>query len=117
MAEISGPGSGFGQGGSAGTEWPSPSFYFAYQGDLSELAKLVEIGFPIDAVDPETGMSILHIAVGRNNLDMVKYLVERGASFFADATGRWPTTVAAVCEVSEELSDFIAEAEARAESV
>jgi ankyrin repeat protein len=72
---------------------------------------------PIDFSDEETGLVALHIAVGRDRLDMAKYLVEKGASFLPDNQGRMPTTIAAECEVSDEMCDFIAEAEAKAEGV
>jgi Ankyrin repeats (3 copies) len=65
-------------------------------------------------IEPRTGMTALHIAVGRNNLEMVKMLVEAGAKFQADFLGRWPSTIAAECEASEELCDFIVEAEENA---
>jgi len=71
----------------------------------------------INFVDPTTGMNALHIAVGRNHLDMARYLVEKGIAFVPDNQGRMPTTIAAECEVSDEMCDFIAEAEAKAEGV
>jgi uncharacterized protein len=89
----------------------------AYNGRTDFVRKLLERRSDIDAADEETGMTALHIAVGRNNLEIARILVERGASFIVDKQGRMPTTIAAECEVSEELSDFIAEAEARAEGV
>jgi uncharacterized protein len=89
----------------------------AYDGKSDSVVELLENGAPVDTVDENTGMTALHIAVGRNNLAIARILVERGASFIVDKQGRMPTTIAAECEVSEELSDFIAEAEARAEGV
>ncbi|MGB3539103.1 MAG: ankyrin repeat domain-containing protein [Mesorhizobium sp.] len=89
----------------------------AYQGDLGAMAAILEAGYEIDEIDGRTGLAALHIAVGRNDLAMVKFLVERGASFFADRRGRWPSTIASLCEVSEELCDYIADAEAGAEDV
>jgi ankyrin repeat protein len=71
----------------------------------------------IDFADDTTGLTALHIAVGTDNLRTAKFLVERGASFLADKRGRMPTTVAAECEVSDAMCDFIAEAEAKAEGV
>ena len=62
-------------------------------------------------------MNALHIAVGRNHLEMAQYLVEKGIAFVPDNQGRMPTTIAAECEVSDEMCDFIAEAEAKAEGV
>jgi ankyrin repeat protein len=71
----------------------------------------------VDFADDATGLTALHIAVGTDSLRTAKFLVERGASFLADKRGRMPTTVAAECEVSDEMCDFIAEAEAKAEGV
>jgi uncharacterized protein len=77
---------------------------------------LLERGVPLDTADKVTGMTALHLAVGCNHLDVARTLVERGASFVPDKQGRMPTTIAAECEVSEELCDFIVEAEAEAEA-
>lgn len=89
----------------------------AERGDEAAVKQLLESGAAIDIADAETGLTALHLAVGRNKLDVVKYLVNQGASFIPDRYGRMPTTIAAECEVSEELCDFIAVAEARAEGV
>ncbi len=89
----------------------------AYRGDLNAIKAILDSGYQIDQIDRLTGMAVLHMAIGRNDLAMVKFLVERGASFFADRHGRWPSTIASLCEVSEELCDYIADAEARAEGV
>jgi ankyrin repeat protein len=64
--------------------------------------------------DPRTGMNGLHLAVGRDNFEMVKVLVEAGAAFVPDAQGRMPSLITALMEVSEELADYIYEAESRA---
>jgi ankyrin repeat protein len=72
---------------------------------------------PINFIDVRTGMTALHIAVGRDHLAVAKYLVEHGAAFIPDGQGRMPTTIAAECEVSDEMCDFIVEAEANAEGV
>ena len=89
----------------------------AYNGDIEVVDKLLKLGVSLDAADKVTGMTALHLAVGRDHLDLARFLVERGASFVLDKQGRMPTIIAAECEVSEELCDFIAEAEARAEGV
>ena len=89
----------------------------AYNGDIEVVDKLLKLGVSLDAADKVTGMTALHLAVGRDHLALVRLLVERGASFVLDKQGRMPTIIAAECEVSEELCDFIAEAEARAEGV
>jgi hypothetical protein len=65
----------------------------------------------INAVDPATGMSHLHVAVGTNQLDLVRSLVASGARFFPDKHGRWPSTIAAICEVDENLMDYVVEEE------
>lgn len=68
----------------------------------------------LDTVDPTTGLTALHIAVGRNNLPLTKVLVEAGAAFIPDAQGRMPSVIATELEVSEELAHYICEAESRA---
>jgi uncharacterized protein len=88
----------------------------AYNGDVSKVAALVSYGVPLETTHKFTGMTALHWAVGCNHLELVRFLVERGASFVPDKQGRMPTTIAAECEVSEELCDFIVEAEAAAEA-
>ncbi|MGH6810814.1 MAG: ankyrin repeat domain-containing protein [Methylocella sp.] len=97
--------------------WKNLLLDAAYKGRTDFVRKLLERRSDIDAADEETGMTALHIAVGRDHLELTRFLVERGASFVPDKQGRMPTTVAAECEVSEELCDFIADAEARAEGV
>ena len=86
----------------------------AYSGDIEVLDKLLKHGVSLDAADKVTGMTSLHLAVGRDHLDLARFLVERGASFVPDRFGRMPTTIAAECEVSEVMCDFIVEAEAAA---
>jgi ankyrin repeat protein len=89
----------------------------AYYGDVSTVKSMLDHGVPLDTVDKGTGMTALHLAVGGNHLDLARLLVERGASFMPDKQGRMQTTIAAECEVSGELCDFIAQAEARAGGV
>jgi uncharacterized protein len=72
---------------------------------------------PIDFADETTGLTALHMAVGQDELEVAQFLVERGAAFVPDRQGRLPSVVAAECEVSDEMCDFIAEAEAKAEGV
>ena len=88
----------------------------AERGDETTVKRLLGSGAEIDTADLDTGLTALHLAVGRNALDVVKFLVGQGASFVPDRLGRMPTTIAAECEVSEELCDFIVEAEAAAEA-
>jgi ankyrin repeat protein len=64
-------------------------------------------------IDAPTGMNALHIAVGRNNLEMAQLLVEAGVKAIPDNEGRMPSLIAAELGVSEELADFIFEVEAR----
>jgi uncharacterized protein len=110
--------------GEAGT-WPDPGnmlrtllLHCANFGEIPAVRLLLdEQNVPIDSSDEETGLTALHIAVGRDQLKLAQYLVERGAAFFPDKQGRMPSTIAAECEVSDEMCDFIAEAEAKAEGV
>jgi ankyrin repeat protein len=90
----------------------------AYNNDLATADRLImSFGAAVNFADPRNGLTALHIAVGRDHLALAKYLVASGAKFVPDNQGRTPTTVAAECEVSDEMCDFIAEAEAKAEGV
>jgi hypothetical protein len=87
----------------------------AYNGHDAEVRAALERGADIAAQHKETGLSALHIAVGTNNLPLVKLLVEEWkAPFAVDGFGRMPTAVAAECCASEELCDYIVEKEAQA---
>ena len=98
---------------------PLPDFLeHAWTGDIARIRMIVNdprgrLVF-LNTIDEPTGMNALHIAVGRNNLEVVKLLVEAGIKFIPDKEGRMPSLIAALCEVSEELSDYIAEAEEKA---
>lgn len=58
------------------------------------------------------GFTLLHYAVARNSLNLVTYLLEKGADIGPDKMGRWPSTIAEMCEVNEAIIDLIADAEA-----
>lgn len=86
----------------------------AYHGDTAVVEKRIAAGIDVNMVDQATGLSALHVAVGTNNLDLTKTLVEEhGAAFFADCYGRWPSLIALRHAKSEELVDYVCEAEAR----
>lgn len=86
----------------------------AYKGDSKNVQKALADGADVNMTDDETGLAALHIAVGTNNIGLVRTLIEtHNASFFPDRFGRWPTLIAAQCQVDDELSDYIVEAEAR----
>ena len=75
----------------------------------------LEAGADIDFADPGTGLAALHIAVGANQLALVRALIEEwGATIGPDGRGRWPTVIAARSRVDDDLSDYIADAEAQA---
>jgi ankyrin repeat protein len=88
----------------------------AYGGSIEMVKHFLDEGAPLDTADQVTGMTALHLAVGCNHLELVRFLVRSGASFVLDKQGRMPSTIAAECEVSDELCDFIAEAEAASEA-
>ena len=86
----------------------------AYGGDINGIQAALKLGADINATHPETGLSALHIAVGVNDIFLCRYLVEKcSVGFFPDRFGRWPTLIAAECQVDDALSDYIVEAEAR----
>jgi hypothetical protein len=91
---------------------------YAWLGDMVKARTIVQDAYSasrfLDEVDPITGMNALHIAVGRNNLDMTRLLVEAGIKFIPDNEGRMPSLIAAICDVDDDLSDYIVEAEQKA---
>jgi hypothetical protein len=85
----------------------------AYTGDVTGVRDALAAGANVNTVHEQTGLSALHIAVGSNNLAMTRYLIEEAnAEIGPDRSGRWPTIIAAECEVDAILSDYILEAEA-----
>jgi hypothetical protein len=71
-------------------------------------------GADINYMHPEHGVSALHIAVANNDIVLCRLLIEQwGAKFFPDRFGRWPSLIAAECQVANALSDYIVEQEAR----
>jgi hypothetical protein len=67
------------------------------------------------AAPREGQLADLHLAIAMNDLASVRHLVDvAGASFKPDRFGRLPSVIAAQCNVSEELSDYILEKEAAA---
>lgn len=86
----------------------------AYVGRASLVQRALAKGADVNHIDPETGLCALHIAVGANDLLLCRVLIDEcSAAFFPDRFGRWPTLIAAECEVGDELSDYIVEQEAR----
>lgn len=88
----------------------------AYDANTKAVIAALEDGANVDAMDPVTGLSALHIAVGTNNLPLTQILVEDWeAQFGPDARGRWPSVIAGTCRVDEALADYVVEAESRAQ--
>lgn len=85
----------------------------SYFGDVDSARKHLKLGADINGVEDTTGLSPLHIAIGRNHLDLVRFLLDQGATIAPDRQGRWPSTIAELCEVDEQICDLIVEAEAR----
>lgn len=82
------------------------------KGDLQQFKRYIERGMDINYVHPNTGLPMLHMAVGLNHKDIVKFMLENGAKVTPDRNGRWPSTVAELCEVDGEICDMISDAEA-----
>lgn len=86
----------------------------AYAADTAGVIAALKGGADVNAIDPLTGLTALHIAVGTNNLALTRILIEDwNARFMADARGRWPTVIAAEARVDDALADYIVEAEAQ----
>jgi ankyrin repeat protein len=83
-------------------------------GDMNGVKQWLAHGANVNAWHEQTGLTALHLAVGTNNLQLVKYLLETaGAELVPDRSGRWPTVIAAECCAGEELCDYIVEQEAK----
>lgn len=91
-------------------------FTAASTGDIPTLNAYLDRGRSIDDVDPVTGLTALHYAIGRNQLAATRFLAEKGATFGPDRQGRWPSTIAGLCEVDGELCDFVSSEEAKADN-
>lgn len=87
----------------------------AYAADMAGVIDALKQGADVNAADPVTGLTALHIAVGTNNLVLTRILVEDWhAVFKPDGRGRWPTLIAVQVRVDDVLADYIVEAEAKA---
>lgn len=87
----------------------------AYDADFDGAITALEAGADIDFADLGTGLAALHIAVGTNQLALLRALIEEwGATIGPDGRGRWPSVIAARSRVDDDLSDYIVDAEARA---
>ena len=84
----------------------------ALSGDIEKAKFALLSGAAVDAKQVTTGLTALHIAAARSNVPLAKLLIEKNAQFSPDAFGRWPSLVAAECGASDEMCDFIADAEA-----
>jgi len=85
----------------------------AYHGRLDAVQRALAAGADIEAADPDTGLTALHLAVGRSHLDIVQFLIEgAGAAIKPDGFGRWPTVIAGECQSSQQVCDYIVEREA-----
>jgi uncharacterized protein len=100
-----------------GDEPLSPFLQNVWLGDAGQLRFFLKDGQTpphLNDIDPVTGMNALHIAVGRDNLELTRLLIEAGIEIIPDKEGRMPSLIAAICRVSDELADYIYDAENRA---
>jgi len=89
----------------------------AYAANWDAVIAALEDGADVNVQDKATGLAALHIAIGTNNLPLTRMLIEDWrATIQPDGNGRWPSVIAARCRVDEDLSDYIIEAEVRAQS-
>ncbi len=93
---------------------PAEAFRRAVQaGDILGARDALQQGADVNAVDEKSGLSALHLAIGFNDMDLARLLIEEGvAAFFPDRFGRWPSLIAAENRVDDELSLYIVEKEA-----
>ncbi len=92
-------------------------FAIAYSGKVREMEEWIahHPSVSIDTFEETTGLTLLHIAIGRNDLELTRFLLANGATIMPDKRGRWPSLIAAACGVSDELYDLVADAELAAE--
>jgi len=89
----------------------------AHRANVDDVVAALNAGANVEAVEAETGLSPIHIAIGTNNLPLTRLLLESwGASIKPDARGRWPSVIAARCRVGGDLCDYVVEAEAKAQA-
>lgn len=92
-------------------DWSAPGaalIIAAYEGDLTRVHEAIIYGAGVDYIDPATGLTALHIAVGTNDLALCRLLIEQcGAAIRPDRSGRWPTVIAAQCQADAALSEYI----------
>ena len=114
---MSGPDTTVGAGGTRPPGSPSKNSRLisaAFRGEMDDVRQALKSGADIDAIDPDTGLSALHIAVGQNDLVLCRFLLEEhGAQLLADRFGRMPSVIAIDCRADDELFEFIAENEER----
>ncbi|NOG70469.1 ankyrin repeat domain-containing protein [Roseicella sp. DB1501] len=60
------------------------------------------------------GMSLLHLAIGHHDTDLVQELIKRGAKFYPDDKGRMPSLLASLVGAGSFLRDLVNDAEAKA---
>jgi ankyrin repeat protein len=90
-------------------------FAAADHGDIEGVKAALEAGQDIEAVHELTGLSAIHFAIGRNLYELTKFLVAQGATIKPDRDGRWPSTIAELCEVDIRLLDFVVDEESKVE--
>lgn len=88
-------------------EPPVNAFAAAYADNLYSVMYFLDKGADIDALDPHTGLGLIHIAIGRNMAELVRDLIRRKVKFQPDAQGRWPSFIAAYCEADDEIGDMV----------
>jgi hypothetical protein len=86
-----------------------------HDADLNCAIAALNKGVDVNAADPLTGLTALHIAIGTNNLSLTRTLIEEfDAAIRPDGRGRLPSVIAAECRVDERLSEYVAQVEAKA---
>lgn len=105
-----------GAGGPEEPEFGTPMEAFrraVHAGDVGGVRVALQRGADVNEADERTGLAALHLAIGFNDMDLARVLVEEGgAAFFPDRFGRWPSLIAAENRVDDELSLYIVEKEA-----
>jgi len=87
-------------------------WYGAYNGDLALVRAALEDGADVESAEAGTGLTALHLAVGRSHLELAQFLIEEaGAQVKPDGFGRWPSLIAVQCRAASAVCVYMAKAE------
>ena len=79
----------------------------AIKRDWSQVRSLIENGADVNVRDPDTGYTALHLAAGAGNMEIVKFLVAKGADVNAANEGGWTPLHCAIAPGRRDLVQWL----------